>query len=223
MCSALGACVEVQTNVGGGSASSGGGSATGGGTGTGGGNVSDAGPMNDAGVDAGMQGTDAGTPLRVFVTSATYVGYFKGINGTADGVSGADSVCAGAAQAANLGGTWLAYLTASETVNPAQRFTGQGPWVLVGTNTVIFNTRQNVLTGTPLSALNRTQTGSLISGLRPVWTGRDVLYENCVEWAHNLASSDGRYGLAGPGMRSQWANYGTADCATRCSLYCFEQ
>ena len=95
--------------------------------------------------------------------------------------------------------------------------------VLVGTNTVIFNTRQNVLTGTPLSALNRTQTGSLISGLRPVWTGRDVIYENCVEWANNLASSYGRYGMAGTGMLSQWANYGTADCATRCSLYCFEQ
>ncbi len=224
VCSSQGFCFEVLTNTGGGTASSGGGTAVGGGSATGGGATNGGGTAQaDAGIDGGSVTTDAGTPLRVFVTSSTYVGYFKGINGAADGVTGADNVCNSVAQSASLGGTWLAYITASETVNPATRFTGQGPWVLVGTSTVIFNSKQEVLTSTPLSALNRTQTGAMISGLRPVWTGRDVIYENCVEWANNLASSYGRYGMAGTGMLSKWANSGTAECSSRSSLYCFEQ
>jgi hypothetical protein len=175
---------------------SGGGSAgTGGSTGTGGGSTS-------------------GTK-RVFVTETTYAG------GTMGGLAGADQKCNLSAQAANLGGTWVAWASNGNT-NAIDRVTGTGPWVVLGTTTTAFNNKANLATS-PLVPINATEQGHTVSYLDgSVWTGTgsggSAATSTCGGWSSG--SSYGHYGSAV--STASWTSVGDDLCANTNRLYCFE-
>jgi len=124
----------------------------------------DAGPTspNDAGsVDAGNRPPfDAGQlpvfdgGLRIFITRDTF-------EGDLGGLAGGDEKCQLAAAAAELGGTWVAYLSVGAVTAPS-RMTASGPWYQqTAPNTLvkIFNNLA-ILSTNPLVAFGYDQTGT---------------------------------------------------------------
>src|SRR5947207_2454473 len=74
-------------------------------------------PVDFAGTSPDLS-TPASTDMavakkRVFVTSGTWTGDLKTHGGGTDGLDGANKLCQGAATAAALGGTWVAWLSDS--------------------------------------------------------------------------------------------------------------
>lgn len=100
---------------------------------------------------------DAGAPpRRVFVTRTAYSGDLKSAGAAADGLAGADALCAIAAQSTSLGGTWRAWLSTT-TVKAQDRIVGDGPWVDLKGN-VVFNNKANFFTG-PLRRIEYDERG----------------------------------------------------------------
>ncbi|MFZ5443529.1 MAG: DUF1554 domain-containing protein [Myxococcota bacterium] len=168
----------------------------------------------------------AGAKL-VFVTRTTYTGDLGGL-------TGGDGLCAAAASAASLGGTWRAWLssTVGTRVNAFDRIQGDGPWYLVGTDDagrrIKAFTNKTSLRASPLVPIDRTELGERLPGGRFVWTGTSstgdasavALYDNsCANW------TDARFGNQGDvgDVYSQWTNQRGQDCSGTASLYCFQQ
>jgi hypothetical protein len=178
-----------SANAGGGSANTGGGTATGGGSGT--------------------------VPMRVFITSVSYVGTF----GTA---SQADSLCTTAAQAANKGGTWKAWLS-TDSVAAATRFVEVGPWYQQssdGSTRLTFNNKAN-LTTTPLFGISVDEMGRLTSN--SYWTGTSgggAIGSTCASWTDGISQAS--YGRANQ-VSTSWTEYSTDYCQNAHALLCFEQ
>lgn len=159
----------------------------------------------------------SGGGKRIFVTAAAY-------SANLGGLSGADQKCNLAAQGANLGGTWKAWLS-DGTVNAIERITDVGPWFLVGTATRAFNNKAN-LTTIPLNAIERNEQGTLIPGGSSVqvWTGTSnggVRTTNtCTSWTSTTAFQ-GDTGTAQ--SASAWTAGSPAYCQASCRMYCIEQ
>src|SRR5688572_3513455 len=99
--------------------------------------------MPDAGVvrpdgrvtmpDAKVTTPDAPTQppgLRVFVSSLRYPADLKTAGGKATGKASADAICQTLADAAGLGGTYVAWLSTSDQ-NAIDHVQGPGPWYRV--------------------------------------------------------------------------------------------
>lgn len=174
----------------------------------------------------GVEPLPAGAKL-VFVTRTTY-------SGDLGGLTGADGLCAAAASAASLGGTWRAWLstTVGTPVNAFDRIQGDGPWYLVGTDTagrrIKAFTNKASLRAAPLVPIDRTELGVQLSGGRFVWTGTEPTgnassqgsYDNsCANW------TDARFGNQGDvgDLYAQWTNQRGMTCDSTASLYCFQQ
>jgi hypothetical protein len=170
-------------------------------------------------------------PKRVFVTSTLYKGGLLG------GLDGADKRCQERALAANLGGTYRAWLS-DFTGSPSTRFTREGgPYQLV-TGSVISN-KWTTLVSAPLRhAIDRTElagpppasTGGCDGPL--VWSdtkGDGTLNEpglTCGDWTDPDGSASA-WGLAT--AQDSWTEYCTGGngpangCSAQAALYCFEQ
>jgi hypothetical protein len=150
----------------------------------------------------------ATTMKRVFVTSNQYPGNIGG-------VTQGDAICTLAAQAANKGGAWKAFL-ASSTEDAVSRMADVGPWYqerLIGFAPVkTFNNRAN-LTTTALAALRYDEQGrDLVSPL--FWTGNRTSL-NCMSW-----SSTSGYARTGNDDSLDLTDW---SCTGRASLLCVEQ
>lgn len=161
---------------------------------------------------------DITAPPRAFVTSTTTLGNFGG-------TSAADARCQARADAAGLGGTWMAYLASTTNGLPSSRFTGAGPWYAVNTATKVADDMADLTDGTIDAALNRTEFGSApAAASQVVWTGiagaNGISASNCANW-----TSTAGQGRRGSTLRTntQWVDAGTVRCNSGRSLYCFEQ
>jgi hypothetical protein len=202
----FGFCTVGSSGAGGGTANTGGGSnsATGGS-----GNVTG----GSGNVTGG--GTGGNLPMRVFITSVGYAGTFGG-------TSQADALCTSAAQAANKGGTWKAWLSSSASL-AATRMGEVGPWhqqLADGTTVLTFNNKSNLAT-TPIALLGVDEMGRETNN--SYWTGTlggGALGSNCSGWTSsgNLAT----YGSAGQ-SGTGWTSYSSDYCSYAKSLLCFEQ
>jgi hypothetical protein len=211
-----------------------GGAATGGtGTDAGTGGASTGGVQNTGGANTGgaatggaptTDGGDASvTHKRVFVTKGVFSGDLKTEGAGATGLEGADNLCNDAASAANLTGTYKAWLSTS-TVNAIDRMADVGPWHLV-TGTKVFDSKA-ALASNPLVAINVDEDGVTVSGFqveRP-WTGtlangtKDT--DTCGNW--ESTSGSGMCGLA-TSTSATWTVNQSLPCSVDYSLYCFEQ
>lgn len=205
-----------------------------GGAGTGG-----SGPLGTGGQGAGGQGqsdeshpADAGQPpagrKRVFVTSSRYPGDLKTAGGAADGLGGGDKLCQVAADAATLGGSWKAWLSASTpggaATNAVDRIAEVGPWYSLQ-GFVLFNNKANLMTA-PLDPIRVDENHRLVLENREVWTGTNQGGRSsgldCGQWTVEVSPQSGTVGDAGAGD-GKWTDSPASFCNLARRLYCLEQ
>lgn len=160
---------------------------------------------------------------RVFISSQEY-------DGNLGGTSGGDQKCQALANAANLGGTWKAWLStssidASVNINYADDIT----YALAATGATIANPGNLLKTGTPdfidlLSTINIDENGA-VDNFFNAWTGTrsDGTQDstNCQGWTVNVAAQTGLVG--DPGFANfQWTGNNIPNCSTTEKIYCFE-
>jgi hypothetical protein len=223
-CAAALAVVWVGGCSGGSGGGTGGGSATGGGHATGGGSAAGGGTATGGGAAMGggsatgggtADGGSMATRKRIFVTSTLYTGNLGGLDG-------ADAKCGTAADAANLGGTWVAWLS-DDTTDAIDRITGAGPWYLVDRTTLIFNNKANLMTG-PMNTIGNNEDGTYVGGVA-VWTGTSTggigSTVHCLNWT---VGDLGDMGTSGSSDSSSfWTDNSDTACSQMQSLYCLEQ
>ncbi len=193
----------------GGSADASTGGTTSSGGAAGGGSDGAAGIGGDAGSDAGL------TSRRVFVSSKTYPGNFGGI-------AKLDVACQSLADAANIGGAWIAW--ASTSAEPASTRLSHStvPYVLVGGGEIAKDWA-DLVDGTLALPIDHDELGQPITGETKVWTGTKAdgsfAGGNCLDWA---GSAGGVYGTAGA-TDGTWTFASGNGCANEDRIYCFEQ
>ena len=175
------------------------------------------------------------TTSRVFVTSTRHTGDLKsagsglpgcGGGACADGLAGGDAICSQRAREAELGGTWVAWLSTSAVAAETRLGAGSGPFVLASSGVrMVTSDREALLNTASLdlrSAISQDEFGDPVAP--GVWTGTNAdgssAAATCLDWT----TSGGRWGMAGDSTETGigWTNDGTASCDVPLHLYCFE-
>lgn len=172
-------------------------------------------------------------PVRVFVSSQTYNGNLQVAAGGPEGGLAGDAICQSLADAAGLGGTWVAWLSDDDfdAATRLQAAGGHGPWFLgpdTGSGPQVFANRE-ATSGAPAVPIDVTEQGNTVgSGL--VWTGTKAggaaAAPNCGNWTDDttdLAVHD-VYGRSGALARSDdaWTDAIDSSCLEGHHLYCLE-
>lgn len=157
------------------------------------------------------------TSKRVFVTSTTY-------NGNLGGLTGADSKCQARANAANLGGSWKAWL-ADAANSPQTTFNKfNGPYKRID-GVIVANSWKDLTDGSLQNGINITEIGRT-SYNNTLWANTSYYGgpggPNCKSWRSALSTDSGTGATAGV-TTSDWAGYGVKQCTSNMPLYCFEQ
>lgn len=176
--------------------------------------------------DPGVGGGDSSGPLRVFATRGTYHGnLLHYVDQASDGLAAADAICQLRADAAELGGTWVAWLSSAE-VDAIDRIPGDGPWALPD-GTVVFQNRAQLQTE-PMVALDRDEFGARLDdcfcGRVYAWTGtRAGGFRHDYTCAGWTSSEDvGRYGESAQAPTFSWTDHANDRCSDRKRLLCLE-
>ncbi len=157
--------------------------------------------------------------LRVFVTSKSYTGNLGGL-------AGADEECQVLADNVDLGGTWMAWLSTSES-GPNDRFITKGtvPYTRLDRTTIIANDWDELVQGPLLHAIAFDENG-INGGQNRVWTNtnndgtpRDSDKE-CHDWASE--ADEGNHGNRTK-TDEKWTFESNTKCSSESRLYCFEQ
>ena len=160
-------------------------------------------------------------PLRVFVTSTTH-------NGNLAGLAGADAKCQERADAAGLGGAWMAWLS-DGAIGPAARFTTRGnrPYHrLFADDPVVADDWADLTDGALQRAIDRNELGNgPITG--DVWTntapdGTPATTAHCMGWTVATGANSGAHGDSGA-TDATWTQADTANCTSKLRLLCVEQ
>lgn len=149
--------------------------------------------------------------------------------GDLGGLTGADDTCQNLAEAANLPGTYMAWLSDS-TGSPATRFTrATVPYVLVNGD-VVANSYADLTDGSNLNrAINLTEEG-VGGAIAPnqVWTStgddgeQQVNPDNCDDWSKSTNAFNGDFGLKSS-VAPSWTGSDTRACDLESRIYCFQQ
>lgn len=156
---------------------------------------------------------------RVFITSVAYEGNLAVVGRGDTGVEGADALCQLAADAAELGGTFKAFLGDS-TRQAGDNLADVGPWYTVpdgaGFNAKVFNNKANLATS-PLVAMLNDERGAPADEI--FWVGDST--SHCDDWLTSSADYLGELAYAAAGTEWRGSLKRTCDSAHR--LLCFEQ
>jgi cysteine-rich repeat protein len=197
---------------------------------------------------AGMEGCDDGntedvdecnndcaTPRWVFITSTNG----PNNNGNLGGVSGADAHCQMLADAAALGGTYMAWLTGSDpTTAPAMRFESEGfaGWYMLPTDppTPVARGWADLTEPNADMPMNYLQAAILADekgidvGDANAWTntnadGTQNGEEHCVDWSSGASDFTGHTGHGKSDiLGSGWSASEVFKCNIGARLYCFQ-
>jgi hypothetical protein len=178
--------------------------------------------------DGGSQPPDGTQPpgaRRVFVTQGSYTGALTSYVTAADGLAAGDKICNLRAQAQNLGGTWVAWLSSSSK-DAIDRVTSVGPWHRLDGPIAFANRAQ--LYGEPAVNLDIDEQGDRIypgGGEVAVWTGTKAggLHhaDTCGDWTVAASTAMGRFGV--DSTTFDWTDVLSRYCTTEQRLICFEQ
>jgi cysteine-rich repeat protein len=179
----------------------------------------------DDGNNAPNDGCNAlcGVPKRVFQSSAWFTPLMLG------SVAGARAKCQAAANAANLGGVWDAWLSDNQS-SPSTRFT-QSPTGYARIDGVEIAQNWNDLVDGTIDAPIVITEFNVNWGNTEVWTGTTsagtVGSFHCNEWTTNSNQVRATEGLAGY-TSSKWTDLGgnpevQVTCNGENRIYCFEQ
>ena len=169
------------------------------------------------------------TAARVFVTSTTYTGNLGGL-------SGADAKCQ--TSAANLGGTWKAWLSDSTYAASSRLINSSVPYKTVdGTGNggnapeTIANNWTDLTDGTGSEIKVNTDEFGKLSSNSYRWTnttyaggktGTDP-NSHCNNWISSDIFQDGQVGVMNPNPGYSWTDGAGSGCDVPSALYCFEQ
>ncbi len=184
---------------------------------------SDGGPRTqDGGPTDGSGSTDAPPGAkRIFITGQTF-------QGSLGGLPGSDAACNSAAQAAQRGGTWKAWLSTT-TVNAIDRIANVGPWFDMR-GTLIFANKSN-LTTSPAASLWYSETNTFLASDK-IWTGTGFggTYiaalsgtSPCGEWTSGAMSDQAKVGQVGRSDGAAWTAQSNTTCDQQAHLICVEQ
>ena len=156
---------------------------------------------------------------RVFVTKAAFTG-------TLGGVEGADQACTTAATAANLGGTWLAWIGDSHR-NAGANIIDHGGWTNVSGASEIFAAKPSIGADPQHWTQLQYEDGtSITGGYINAWTGPGADTMPCRDWTADVwpkCSAVGMVGGGEDGSAGTWESGQCVLCTNTAHLYCFEQ
>jgi hypothetical protein len=163
----------------------------------------------------------------VFATSTTH-------NGNIGGLAGADAICNTRAQAANLPGTYMAWISTAAG-SPSTRFTQSPfPYRLV-TGTKVADNWADLTDGFLDAPIDRTETGALSVNTgsscggspRTVRTGTasngTATNATCNNFTSNVANVLGHVGNTTAFQNATWSQCAQQACNLTTALYCFQQ
>ncbi|WAS94535.1 DUF1554 domain-containing protein [Nannocystis punicea] len=162
----------------------------------------------------GLCNADCTWPHRVFVTSTTY-------NGNLGGLAGAQAKCQARADAADLGGTWDAWIGTASSV-PADRF----PLVLQSyvrlDGVEVAPSTWALLTSNLTATIHVNEYGQSIA-VGNTWTGLNADGSLHSSTCQNWTSTSG-YGRSGrvDYTNGGWTSQTSEACSFGLRLYCFE-
>jgi hypothetical protein len=160
---------------------------------------------------------------RVFVTRGTYTGALASYVEARSGLEAADLICQLRAKAADLGGTWVAWLSSS-TSDAIERVTDLGPWTMLD-GQVAFEDRSQLF-GEPLVPLDVDERGEVLEEYALpsvyVWTGTRAgglrHADTCGDWT--VTSGQGHFGRRS--WSFAWTDDGSTSCDRQYRLVCLE-
>lgn len=158
---------------------------------------------------------------RIFITQKKFRGDL--MNG--GGVTGADAACTAAAQGAQLGGTFKAWISTS-TQNAIDRIVDVGPWQDLSGAT-LFADREGLKTS-PKVGIRLDERGQFLPSDR-VWTGTqyggtfDSLNGACKDWTSGSMSDLAKIGQVGRSDGAAWTAFSATTCDQEGHLLCIEQ
>ena len=140
----------------------------------------------------------------------------------------ADALCQGSADAAVLGGTFVALIEGGDGTGDGDLFYGitdeDGPWALVD-GTPVADTVEELIEGVLSVPIDMTETRARFNtGGEYVWTGEhfSATYDyDCSDWTSATSGVRGRYGDA-RAANDSWDSSGQMNCDNRNHLYCLE-
>jgi hypothetical protein len=152
----------------------------------------------------------------VFVTSTTHLPATFGAD-----LSGADAICAARAQAADLAGTYVAWLSSS-TVHARERLTGARGWIRMDGRPVVDRV-EDLIAGRLFYPIRMDEHGEDVGVLGArVATGTrgtgEVAAETCMDYTDPAANVQGGYPWQ---TRVGWTNDSAGPCSTAMRIYCF--
>jgi hypothetical protein len=152
------------------------------------------------------------------------------------GLNGADKICQHRATSRNLGGTWKAWLSDTQTAVAYRFEKANVPYKLLN-GTTIANNWTDLTDGNLLARIDITEFGvTTLDG--PVWTGTlpnstsrsTDINATCYDWSSSYSFTSGGVtsGYTGGQAYSyktdfEWTNGGGSSCASLKGIYCFEQ
>jgi hypothetical protein len=162
----------------------------------------------------------------VFVTSTLYTGDLGGI-------AGADAICNQRAQAANLPGTYMAWIS-TVADSPANRFTkSQVPYVetngwlvALDWNDLIDNSLNLAIARTELGQVSPNTGGMCENSVRLARTGTNPDGTQGPNICNNFTSANPNYlGTVGrtTSPTGSWSNCNPGACDIPMPIYCFQQ
>jgi hypothetical protein len=162
------------------------------------------------------------TNKRVFLTSTTY-------DGNLGGLAGADEKCQARANAANLGGTWRAWLSDSQTSASSRITQTNGKYVLLNGQTVA-NNWADLVDGTIQNPINVNEFMGSPNYKSCVWTstkadGSAYLPVANITLCSDYTAADTNYSICGHNgvTGSEWTNWSSDRCDQFHPLFCFER
>ena len=158
----------------------------------------------------------SGPVVSVFVTQRRYRGNLRGL-------AGADRKCQRRAEAADLSGTWTAWL--SDSMENAIDRIPDGQYQLLD-GTQVADDKADLTDGRLKAAINLDEFGNQVEWF--AWTGTEPdgtgTGNNCNDWTVNSSESGGDRGVTSVD-NDQWTKLisdpAQAQCSERYHLYCF--
>jgi cysteine-rich repeat protein len=162
----------------------------------------------------------------VFATSSTHTGNLGGL-------AGADAICNTRAAAANLPGTYMAWISTNQG-SPATRFTQSTVQYRLVTGTKVVDNWADLVDGTLDAPIDRTETGAVSVNTasscggttRTVRTGTSTAGLVTNATCNNFSSSgNGPSGTVGRTTigDANWTVCGAPSCSQATAIYCFQQ
>ena len=163
------------------------------------------------------------SPNIIFATSGVYTGNLGGL-------SGADAICQSTAQAANLPGTYRAYLSSMQgntPINAPSRMGSASGWVRVD-GVPVMNSITQFAAGQLFNAPRLTEGGLDVNQTQVpyAWTGTNAsgTYDSACSQLQSFVPWGGQFGLAMGGIATMTNSTvvagGTPDCSNTLRLYC---